>query len=267
MTYIVWDVSPILIDLGFFAIRWYSVFFALGFVFSYFILSGQFKGAGLDPKHLDRLTTYVVLATVIGARLAHCLFYEWSYYSDHIIEIFLPVRFNPEFEFIGFQGLASHGGILGVAIALLLFTRKYSVDVWWLFDRLAIVGALAGVCIRLGNLMNSEIIGKPSEVAWAFIFSRIDDVPRHPGQLYEALAYLGIFALLLSIDKNSNRRPGFLFGLFFALLFISRFLIEFVKADQSTFEAGMLLNMGQLLSIPFIILGISLMVVRRNRPG
>ena len=263
-SYIIWDVSPIAVDLGFLQIRWYSLFFALGFVVSYILLNGRFKNAGLTQKHLDQLTGYVVLATVIGARLAHCLFYEWSYYTDHILEIFLPVRFSPEFEVIGFQGLASHGGIFGVAIAIVFFSRKNKLNTWWVLDSLAIVGALAGACIRLGNLMNSEIIGKPAEVPWAFIFNRVDSVPRHPGQLYEALAYLGIFGILALVDSNSKRSFGFIFGLFFTLLFATRFLIEFVKADQVAFEEGMFLNMGQLLSIPFLIGGLYVMSLKRN---
>lgn len=265
VTFIIWDVSPVFVDLGFFQIRWYSIFFALGFVLSYIILNRRFKKVGLEQKYLDKLTTYVVIATVIGARLAHCFFYDWSYYSDHIIEIFLPVRFNPNFEFIGFQGLASHGGIFGVAIAIILFSKKNRINTLWLFDRLAIVGALAGACIRFGNLMNSEIIGKPATIPWAFVFSRVDNVPRHPGQLYEALAYLGIFGVLLFIDGKNRRSSGFIFGLFFTLLFVARILIEFVKADQSAFEAGMILNMGQLLSIPFIILGVTIMLIKRKK--
>ena len=219
----------------------------------------------MEQKHLDELTGYVVLATVLGARLAHCLFYEWSYYSDHFLEIFLPVRFNPEFEFIGFQGLASHGGIFGVAIAIFLFARKNKVNTWWLLDRLSIVGALAGACIRFGNLMNSEIIGRPTEVPWAFIFERVDNIPRHPGQLYEALAYLAIFGILRMVDSNTKKSFGFIFGLFFTLLFSSRFLVEFVKADQVAFEAGMVLNMGQILSIPFLLGGILIMILKRNQ--
>ncbi len=263
--YIIWDVSPIFIDLGFFQVRWYSLFFALGFVLSYMILNRQFKKAGLSQKLLDQLTGYVGLATIIGARLAHCIFYDWDYYSDHILEIFLPVRLSPEFEFIGFQGLASHGGIFCVGVAIILFSRKNQIDTWWLLDRLAIVGALAGACIRFGNLMNSEIIGKPTEVPWAFIFNRVDHLPRHPGQLYESLGYLIIFGILMLLDRSSKTAHGFLFGLFFSLLFATRFLVEFVKVDQVGFEADMTLNLGQLLSIPFFIGGIIVMYFKRDK--
>lgn len=265
LSYIVWNPDPLIFDLGFYALRWYSLLFALGFILSYLILRGHFKKAGLEEEMLEKLTIYVVLATIIGARLGHCLFYDWDYYSDHILEIFLPVRFQPEFRFTGFQGLASHGGIFGIVVAVILYSRKYKIDAWWIFDKLSLVGALAGACIRFGNLMNSEIVGKPADVPWAFIFVQVDNVPRHPGQLYEALSYLLIFVILYYLTKHSKREPGFIFGVFFVLLFTARFIIEFFKADQSDFEAGMILNMGQLLSIPFIIFGLIMIYLKRNQ--
>lgn len=267
MGYIHWDPNIEIFDLGFYSLRWYSVLFASGFVLSYYILKGRFKANGIEEEKLDKLTIYMVIATVIGARLGHCLFYEFDYYSHHILEIFLPVRFEPSFHLVGFRGLASHGGILGVFIATVLFCRKHDVKLLWLLDQLSIVGALAGCCIRLGNLMNSEIIGKPADVPWAFVFEQVDNVPRHPGQLYEALAYLSIFAILLLLSKYWKRQNGFIFGLFFTLLFIARFVIEYFKADQVDFEAGMALNMGQLLSIPFIIFGIIMMILKSKKPG
>jgi phosphatidylglycerol---prolipoprotein diacylglyceryl transferase len=265
ISYIVWNPDPLIFDLGFYGLRWYSLLFALGFVLSYIILRSHFKKAGMGEEMLEKLTVYVVLATIIGARLAHCLFYDWDYYSDHIIEIFLPVQFQPEFQFTGFQGLASHGGIAGIVIAVFLYSRKYKINAWWIFDKLALVGALAGTCIRFGNLMNSEIVGKPAEVPWAFIFKKVDLIPRHPGQLYEALAYLLIFGILYFLYKKSQRKPGFIFGVFFILLFTARIFIEFFKADQSDFEAGMFLNMGQLLSFPFIIFGIIMVYLKRSK--
>lgn len=264
LSYIIWNPSGSLFDLGFYELRWYSLFFALGFVLGYIILKKHFKAAGLEEELLERLTVYIILATVIGARLGHCLFYDWDYYSDHLLEIFLPVRFNP-FQFTGFQGLASHGGIFGIVIAVLLYARKYKIKALWVFDKLSLVGALAGASIRFGNLMNSEIVGKPADVPWAFIFKKVDNLPRHPGQLYEALAYLAIFLILYVLTKNNKREPGFIFGIFFILLFSARFVIEFFKADQSDFEAGMLLNMGQLLSIPFIIFGIGCAIMKRQK--
>jgi phosphatidylglycerol---prolipoprotein diacylglyceryl transferase len=264
VTYITWNPSPVIFDVGFYELRWYSFLFALGFVLSYSILKVEFKKTEFEEKILDKLTVYIIVATIIGARLGHCLFYDWDYYSNNILEIFLPFRFYPEFHFIGFQGLASHGGIFAIVVAVILFSKKYDIKALWLFDKLSVVGALAGACIRLGNLMNSEIVGKPADVPWAFIFVRVDSIPRHPSQLYEALAYLIIFAVLFTLDKRAKREPGFIFGLFFILLFSTRFIIEVFKANQSDFESGMLLNMGQLLSIPFIILGIVLLLIRRK---
>ena len=265
LSFISWNPDPVIIDLGFYSLRWYSLLFALGFVVSYIILKDHFKKAGLGEEMLEKLTIYVVLATIIGARLGHCLFYDWAYYSEHLLEIFLPFRFQPEFEFTGFRGLASHGGILGIVVAVLLYSRKYKIKAFWVFDKLSLVGALAGAFIRFGNLMNSEIVGKPADVPWAFVFERLDSVPRHPGQLYEALSYLFIFCILFYLSRNNKREPGFIFGLFFTLLFSARFIIEFFKADQSAFEAGMVLNMGQLLSIPFILFGITLCFLKRHK--
>lgn len=265
MTYIHWHPSPVIVDLGFYELRWYSFLFALGFALSYIILNVQFKEIGFGEKLLDKLTVYIVAATVIGARLGHCLFYDWDYYSSHILEIFLPFRIHPKFEFTGFQGLASHGGIFAIVVAVILFSKKYDIEALWIFDKLSIVGALAGACIRLGNLMNSEIIGTPTGVPWAFIFERVDPLPRHPGQLYEAIAYFLIFVLLNIVEKKTNRRSGFIFGLFLFLLFLTRFLLEFFKVDQSAFESGMLFNMGQLLSIPFILLGLILILVNKGK--
>jgi phosphatidylglycerol:prolipoprotein diacylglycerol transferase len=264
LTYIHWNPDGTIVDLGFYALRWYSVLFALGFVLSYLILRVHFKKAGLGEEKLEKLTVYVVVAAIIGMRLGHCLFYDWDYYSENIAEIFLPVRFEPEFRFVGYQGLASHGGIFAILIALILYVRNYKIRLMWLLDKLALVGPLAGAFIRFGNLMNSEIIGKPADVPWAFVFEQVDRLPRHPGQLYEAIAYLLIFAFLNILAPRIRRENGFLVGLMLLLLFSARFIIEFFKADQSDFEAGMLLNMGQLLSIPFIMLGIVLVLIKRG---
>ncbi|WP_271711448.1 prolipoprotein diacylglyceryl transferase [Marinigracilibium pacificum] len=268
LNFIEWNPNPILIDLGSLAIHYYSLLFASGFILSYIILNKYFKKQGLEQDYLDSLVTYVVLGTIIGARLGHCLFYDWEYFSQHPMEIFLPFKFEPEFEITGFRGLASHGGILGVLLALLLFSKNKKIEKWWLLDMLALVGPLAGMCIRLGNLMNSEIVGAPSDVPWAFIFVQVDNVPRHPGQLYEALAYLGIFIVLniLYHKKYKELGRGVIFGLFFVLLFSARFLLEFTKANQKSFEDDMLINMGQLLSIPFLIGGLYVMWKQWNEP-
>ena len=264
--YIEWNPDITLIDLGFFELRWYSLLFATGFILSYIILSRYFKKEGVSIEKLDSLTVYIVLATIIGARLGHVIFYDWEYYSDHLLEIFLPFRFEPSFQFVGFQGLASHGGAMAILVAIYLYRRKHHLTELWTLDKLGLVTPLAGMFIRLGNLMNSEIIGKQAEVPWAFIFKQVDNVPRHPGQLYEALSYLLIFGIMNLVYHKTNKQNGFVFGLFLVLLFSARFIVEFFKVHQSDFEIGMALNMGQILSIPFIIFGLVLMYLK-NKPG
>ncbi|MBK6266745.1 prolipoprotein diacylglyceryl transferase [Marivirga sp. S37H4] len=267
--YIIWNPDGIIVDLGFYQLRWYSVLFGLGFILGYLFVKWRFKRKQLDVKLLDNLAVYLVVATVIGARLVHCFFYDWDYYQNHLLEILLPFRFTPEFEFTGFMGLASHGGGVAVIIALLIFARKYDLKKLWLLDTIALVAPLVGACIRLGNLMNSEILGQPTNVAWAFIFKQVDALPRHPAQLYEAISYLFIFMLLFIIDKKRQVKDGFILGVMLVGVFIARFLIEFVKADQSDFEAGMTINMGQWLSIPFIIVGIVFIVwsIKSDKSG
>ena len=260
---IIWDPSDALIDLGFFALRYYSMFFLLAFVSSYIVVKKQFIKYNLNVELMDSLTIYVVLGTLIGARLGHCLFYDFAYYSQHPLEIILPFTFTPEFKITGFQGLASHGGGLGIMLSLILFSRKFKIKLWFLLDQIAIVVPLAGMFIRLGNLMNSEIIGKPTDVNWAFVFLKADNIPRHPAQLYEAIAYLFIFILVYFAAKKYPKPSGFYFGMVIFLIFCFRIAIEFIKEDQSAFEAGMLLNMGQILSIPFILTGLFIMY-RKN---
>jgi len=262
MAYIYWNPDGIIVDLGFYALRWYSLLFASGFLFSYIILNKKFKAETVSENMLDKLTVYVVIAAVIGARLGHCLFYDFNYYSQNLVEIFLPIRLKLQIEFIGFQGLASHGGIIAILIAIILYSRKYQVNVFWILDKIALVGPLAGCLIRLGNLINSEIIGKSTSVPWAFIFKRVDNLPRHPSQLYEAMVYFIIFILLNFIAQKTNKKSGFIFGLFLVLLFLTRFMVEFLKEDQAAFESGLLFNMGQLLSIPFITLGLILIYIK-----
>jgi len=255
LNYILWNPDGILIDFGFYQLRWYSIFFGLGFVLGYQFVKWRFKRDEVNVKLLDNLAVYLVVGTIIGARLGHCIFYDWDYYQNHLLEILLPVRFSPSFEFIGFRGLASHGGGAGVIIALLIFAKIEKISKLWILDTIALVIPLAAVCIRLGNLMNSEIIGTVTNVSWAFIFESIDNLPRHPAQLYEAICYLLIFGLLFWFDRKQKYGKGFIFGAMLVLLFSARFFVEFVKADQSAFEADMYLNMGQWLSIPYFIIG------------
>ncbi len=246
---IVWDVNPEILSIGNFAIRWYGLLFASGFVFGYFIMGHIFKGEKVPPKLLDTLTTYMVVGTVIGARLGHCLFYEPEYYLAD------PIKILKVWE----GGLASHGAAIGILFALWLFARKAKRPYIWILDRIVIVVALAGFFIRMGNLMNSEIYGVETAVPWGFIFTRWNEtVPKHPTQIYEGLSYLAIFAILYMIyrKKGAAVRPGLLFGIFLTVLFLMRFLIEFIKEPQVGFEESMALNMGQLLSIPFILAGL-----------
>jgi phosphatidylglycerol:prolipoprotein diacylglycerol transferase len=263
---ITWNPSDSLIDFGFFALRYYSMFFLLAFVASYIVVKKQFIKHGIDVLLMDPLTIHVVLGTLIGARLGHCLFYDFAYYSQHPLEIILPFTFTPEFKITGFQGLASHGGGIGIMVSLIIFCRKYKIRLWFMLDQIALVVPLAGMFIRLGNLMNAEIIGKPTDVSWAFIFVKVDNLPRHPAQLYEAIAYLFIFSLVYTLVKKYPRASGFYFGMVIFLIFCFRLGIEFIKEDQSAFEAGMLLNMGQILSIPFILTGMVIMYLKKGQP-
>lgn len=262
LNHILWNPDGNLMDLGFFALKYYSLCFLLAFTTSYFVIKYRFNKTGYTIELLDKLTIYVFFGTLIGARLVHCLFYDFAYYSQHLLEIFLPFTFYPDFRFTGFAGLASHGGGAGIIISLILFSQKYKIELWKLLDEIALVVPLAGFFIRIGNLMNSEIIGKPSNLPWAFVFIKEDNIPRHPAQLYETIFYLFIFVILFYAMNRFLKKPGYYFGLSILMIFIVRFMAEFIKEDQSAFEAGMWLNMGQLLSIPFIISGIIIMFRR-----
>ena len=253
-----WNINPEIFRIGGFALRYYSLMFAFAFLISYYIMSLIFKKEKVPDKLLKKLLIYVLIGTIVGARLGQVFFYEFGYYKNHLLAMILPFRIiNGKFELTGYQGLASHGGALGILIAVALYCKKYKQSFLWVMDRLVIVVSLSGFFIRIGNLFNSEIIGKPSNLLWAFIFQRVDLVPRHPAQLYEAVCYLLIFFILWKIyNKNTHIRKGFLFGLFLVLVFSVRFLIEFVKENQETFEKALPINMGQILSIPFIATGL-----------
>jgi prolipoprotein diacylglyceryl transferase len=244
-----WDVNPEIFRLGPLAVRWYGLLFASSFLFGYVIMNRIFKNENLGEAVLDRLTIYMALGTIIGARLGHCLFYEPSYYLKNPMEILM----------VWHGGLASHGAAIGILLAIWLFVRKEKKDYLWALDRIAIVVALAGFFIRIGNLMNSEIYGVETTLPWGFVFLRNHEVaPKHPTQIYEALAYLLIFILLYRIywNKKGEHIQGLLISLLCVLVFTARFFIEFLKEDQVAFEASMKLNMGQLLSIPFVLLGL-----------
>lgn len=265
-TAIVWNADPVLFTLGPLTVRWYGMMFAIGFLVGYEIVGRMFRHEGAPEKWLPILLAWVMGATIIGSRLGHVFFYEWDYYSAH------PIQILKVWE----GGLASHGGTIGIVIAVILFsifTTKRSP--LWTFDRLVIPIALVGGLIRLGNLMNSEIFGHATDLPWGFMYIRsaewhalYEGQACHPTQIYEALCYFALFALLMWMywKKNAEDRPGLIFGVFFTILFSTRFLIEFVKNDQVAFEADMALNMGQLLSIPFILIGIFLIIRAMMRP-
>lgn len=255
---IIWDVNPEIFRIGSFAPRWYGVLFASGFLFGYFIFKKIFKNEGLKEEVLDRLTIYTAIGTIVGARLGHCLFYEPSYYLSNPLEILK----------VWHGGLASHGAAIGILLALWLFVRKEKKPYMWILDRIVIVVALAGAMIRLGNLMNSEIYGIETTLSWGFVFLRNGEtVPKHPTQIYEALAYFITFIILYRIywRKKGEFIRGLPFSLFLILVFVFRFFIEYVKEDQVAFEAGMMLNMGQWLSLPFILIGVVILFFSLQR--
>lgn len=255
-----WNIDPVIFEIGSFGLRYYALCFLAAFVVSYILMLKIFKREGKTQELLDQLSIYIFLGTLIGARLGHCLFYEFDYYSKHPLEMILPFRMvNGSFELTGFQGLASHGGAIGILLALWLFSRKTKTDFMWITDRLIIVIPLAGAFVRLGNFFNSEIIGLPTSMPWGVVFEKVDMVARHPAQLYEAIAYVIIFLILWTMyQKNAKPKPGYLFGIFLVLLFGARFVLEFYKENQEAFEDTMKFNMGQLLSIPFMIGGLYL---------
>lgn len=262
LLYITWNADPDLFHLGGLTVRWYGLLFALGFFLGYIIMWKFFRKEGIPASVLDELTTYMVVGTVVGARLGHCLFYEPAYYLSHPIEILKVWE----------GGLASHGAGIGIVITIIIFSKIRKLPFLWLMDRLVIVVALAGVMIRLGNLMNSEIFGIPTTLPWGFHFIKASNPaeslePRHPTQIYEALSYLIIFFILRwYYYKKDGRTPaGFLFGLFLILVFGMRFLIEFIKEPQVNFERSMTLDLGQWLSIPFILAGIGFIIYSRKR--
>jgi len=257
---ITWDVNPEIFSIGNFAPRWYGVLFASGFLFGYFIFKKIFKNEGLKDEMLDKLTIYMALGVIIGARLGHCLFYEPSYYLSNPLEILKIWR----------GGLASHGAAIGILFVLWLWVRKEKKPYMWILDRIVIVVALGGAMIRLGNLMNSEIYGVETTLPWGFVFLRNGEtVPKHPTQIYEALAYLTTFFILFRIywRKKGEFISGVPFSLFLILVFVFRFFVEYVKEDQVAFESNMTLNMGQWLSLPFIAIGVVGLVIslRKHR--
>ena len=269
MTYIHWNPDPEIVNIFGISIRYYGLLFVSGLILCVVILGWIYKRENIPSKHLEKLTIYGMVGIIAGARLGHCLFYEPSYYLSHPLEMILPITFPPDggIKFIGYQGLASHGGVIGILIALYFYYRKTKHSMIDTLDLIAVVAGVLFGFIRIGNFMNSEIIGMPTTKSWGVIFERVDNVPRHPAQLYEAISYFIIFAIMMILYmKLRNRvRSGFLFGLGTVLFFTVRFLIEFVKENQVGFEEGMSLNMGQLLSVPFIVVGIVFIIYGLRR--
>lgn len=265
LNFINWHVDPVIFHLGSFGLRYYSLGFLFAFLFGYIILNKMFTKEKVEIKYLDSLVIWMFLAVLIGARLGHCLFYEPGYYltADHWLEIVLPINLATG-QFTGYEGLASHGAAIAILLSIWFYCRKYKTNGWWLLDRLVIIVALAGTFIRLGNLFNSEIYGVETSLPWGFIFEyRGETVPKHPTQLYESLSYLIIFLVCLSVyrKKDGKLHNGRLFGYWLIALFGMRFLIEFVKEEQVAFEQGMTLDMGQWLSVPFILGGVILIIL------
>ncbi len=271
MTYflsIVWNPN-IGIDLGFFTVRYYSLMYIIGFAAGYYIMKKVFKNENLPLTYLDPLLTYAIIGTLLGARLGHVFFYDWPYYSHHLAEILLPIRETANgYEFTGFQGLASHGAAIGLFLAALYFWKKYlkgNHSFLWILDRITLTIPIGAGLIRLGNLFNSEIVGKPTGTNYGFIFKKLgEDFPRYPTQLYEATAYFLMLFLMLYLywKTDLKKYKGMLFGIFFAVLWSIRFFVEFFKEAQNEEDIARLqatgLNTGQWLSIPFFLIGVGL---------
>jgi len=258
-----WNPSPELFKIGSFAIRYYSLMFVIAFMLGLYLIKKIYINDKIDVEKVDSLFIYVVVATLIGARLGHFLFYDPQFLLEKPLEVILPVRFSPKFQFVGFSGLASHGAAIGIITALYFYSKKVlKKPLLFILDRIAIPVAIGGAFIRFGNLMNSEIIGKATGSDYGFVFKKLgEDFPRHPAQLYEALSYVVIFVILWFIYWKTNKKEklGYIFGLYFALMWSARFIIEFFKEAQVDERATWALNTGQLLSIPLVILGLYFM--------
>ena len=267
LCYILWNPSLEAFHLGPLAFRWYSLCWLIGLLLAYVVVKRLYKEQKLADEKFDPLFLYCFLGILIGARLGHCIFYQPDYFLTSwkgFIEMFLPIHIDRmgSWHMTGYQGLASHGGTLGLMIALWVYVKHLKVPLWQVLDNIAIVTGITACFIRLGNLMNSEIIGRVTDVPWAFIFERVDQFPRHPGQLYEAIAYALLFVLMWMIYRRKPQLvgTGFYFGLCLTYIFTFRFFIEYTKEVQEAFEEGMLFDMGQLLSVPFVLVGAFYMI-------
>jgi len=277
LNYITWDVNPEIFRIGAIAVRWYGLFWAIGIYATLLITTKIFKHEKLPEAWVDKLFIYTVLGAILGARLGHCFFYEWKLVAEPIT--FLGITFNYENHYLSHPwellfiwrgGLASHGGAIGILIAMILFNKNVSKKgINWIFDRLLIGVCLCGASIRFGNLMNSEIYGSATSLPWGFLFVRTGETqPMHPTQIYEMLYCLVTFAIMWFMywKKEAYKKNGLLFGIFLIGVFGSRFMLEFIKNNQEAFESGLPLNMGQWLSIPFIVWGIWLLLRSSSSP-
>ena len=277
LSFIHWNPDVVAFSIGAFGVRWYSLCWCIGLLSVYMLEHKLFRDQRIPEEKFEPLFIYCFLGILIGARLGHCLFYEPGYFLSHPLEMVLPMRQDAagSWHFTGYEGLASHGGTIGLILALWLYVRKTKLPLMQVLDNIAIVTPICACAIRLGNLMNSEIIGRPTDLPWAFVFERVDMLPRHPGQLYEAICYALFFFIgwwfyrhshSIQTDNTSttqsepSRIPsvgtGFYFGLCILLIFTARIFIELTKENQVDFENGMPINMGQLLSLPFVALGL-----------
>lgn len=273
LSYITWNPSAEAFSLGPLSLRWYSLCWCVGLMLAYLMVRWLYIHQKIAYEKFEPLFIYCFVGILVGARLGHCIFYEPGHFLTSwqgIVEMLLPIDIKADgsWEFVGYQGLASHGGTLGLILALLLYVKRFKVPMWQVLDNIGIATGITACCIRLGNLMNSEIVGKVTDesLPWAFYFVQHDGardvVLRHPGQLYEAIAYALLFLLMVVLYKKWPQKvgTGFYFGLCLAYIFIFRFFIEYFKEVQEAFEQGMLFDMGQLLSVPFIAAGVWFMI-------
>ncbi len=260
IAFINWNVDPVLFRIGNYELQWYSILLLTGFYVSYLFLNKIFEREGVSKTILHSSGIFIVLGLFIGGRLGHCLFYEPEYYLKYPWHMIIPWRgeLGNGAVFVGYRGMAGHGSAIGIVLGLIINALRTKTSILWILDRIAIFAPLVGFFVRIGNLINSEILGKITNVPWGFIFVRGGHLPRHPVQLYESFAYLFTFIIVyLYYNKRAGKeKPGSLIGLVFIMFFTLRFILEFFKDKQSNVEADMFLNMGQVLSIPFIIIGL-----------
>lgn len=262
---IVWNPSEVALTIGTFGVRWYALCWCIGLALGYVVVYKLYKQQRIPQEKFDPLFLYCFVGILAGARLGHCLLYEPGYFLGHPLEMFLPIRVLPDggWRYVGYAGLASHGGTLGLMIALWMYVRKYKVNIMRVLDNIAIATPICACFIRLGNLMNSEIVGKYTGTDWGFVFAQNGDtLPRHPGQLYEAIAYFVFFFVGLWLYRKYKEKvgTGFYFGFCLTSIFAFRFFVEYFKEVQEAWELSMQgaigINQGQLLSIPFVVLGL-----------